>query len=170
MSFWKGNPSQRRRWKYIVGTYLLFVLSKFLWRLSLRLTPYEATVGQMGLILAGLALVCTILAVWQLGRIILWLGIRQSILLVVLIFALVIAINLWEEIEGQSFWASLGMEVRATAIAWIRWPLVAGEAIIRFADEFMFAIDGQQNPPRLPRAFPTPDPKATPVKMIVPKG
>lgn len=170
MSLWRGNLSPRPGWKHLVGTALLFVVSVFVWQLSLRLVPYEKPTGQVGLGLAVLAALLTIAAVWRFVRAFLWLGARRSILLVVVMFALVVAFALYNNLGDRPILIALGEQTRNTAVVWAKWPLDTGRAIIQYLDAFLLAVDGERKPPRLPDGFPTPDPAATPVRVVVPRG
>lgn len=169
VSLWRGQPTQRGRIRRFIGVVVLLLLATFLWRLSMRLIPFVPPTQAVGLVVAVLALLVSLFALWRSIVLIRILGIRRLLIILLLTFIIIVGVRTVTDDRDQTWSVAVVTNTQQTAIAWFKWPLDSSRSTGRFINDFLFAVDGERRPPQLPDGFPMPDPNATPVRIVVPR-
>jgi hypothetical protein len=169
-SIWRGTGSTRTGLFKMIWALARLVVVNWLWATVVQIARIQPPIKTLGAVLALISIALFAWSLWGLWQGLRALGLKRLLLVLVLVFALVVAFNVLTVADtrpvGERILTQMGVVLSGIG----NFVGNAVQSVIRAPDEFLFAYTGQRASRPLPPGVPTLDPRATPVRVIVRPG
>jgi hypothetical protein len=162
---WLGTGYARRGLANLLWATIRLGLAVWLWGTAIRLAHFPPPLKTVGAVLAIVSLVVFLWGAWGLWQGMRHLGLRNFALTLTTLYLVLVTFNILTIPDSRSVQNRVVPQFVATG--WQVWTFLRDTAtiIVDAPDDFLFAYTGSgvvSQPP----GFPTPDPAATPVRVI----
>lgn len=164
---WQGVGRMRTALSKLLWVSLRLILSGWLWGTAVRLAHFQPPTKTAGAVLAVIAVLLLGWAVWGIWQVVRILGLKRLGILSIIVFSAIVVFNVLTANDDQPTTERLITQASQVVQQLGESLAHAFESVTQAPDEFFFAYTGERALPPSPPGYPTPDPRATPIRIDV---